>query len=402
MKTGRLNHIDALRGSVMLLLVPYHGLIFLQNRGDEMLGLDFSVFWLHLWRMGLFFAVSGFLAAMTLGLWGPSRQVRQRLKRIGLPLAIAMLTILPVQKLIVFWFYHRNNPGSVDPHYEYTLANLVGWQPHHLWFLSYVLAFNLVAVAAWLVLRRVPGLTAAFERAFRRFLQSPLLIPGLAVFGAIPLWLAGYLEAPGQVAASLIPMPSAFAYYGIFFGFGWLLYRSRDLLGAVEGNPWIKLAISLPAGLLAYALFSGAIAVPEPLPIAPTILVISGVAAWSTMFGVWGLFARFLAGARPWVRYLADASYWIYLIHIPILVAAQLGLARTGLPPALRVTIATSVAIALSFVTYALIVRHSPIGTLLHGKRRRGGKEETPRPEPRPGAQALPMAGVASRPAESP
>ena len=109
-KTGRLNHIDALRGSVMLLLVPYHGLLFLQNTDTAMVGLDFSVFWLHLWRMGLFFAVSGFLAAMTLGLWGPTRQLRQRLKRIGIPLVVAMLTILPAQKLIVFWFFHENNP----------------------------------------------------------------------------------------------------------------------------------------------------------------------------------------------------------------------------------------------------------------------------------------------------
>ncbi len=42
----------------MLLLVPYHGLRFLPSRGDTITGFDFSVFWLHLWRMGFFFAVS--------------------------------------------------------------------------------------------------------------------------------------------------------------------------------------------------------------------------------------------------------------------------------------------------------------------------------------------------------
>ncbi|HTU14394.1 MAG TPA: acyltransferase family protein [Solirubrobacterales bacterium] len=399
MKQGRLNHIDALRGSVMLLLVPYHGLLFLQNRGDEMFGLDLSVFWLHLWRMGLFFAVSGFLAAMTLGAWGAAKQVRQRLKRIALPLFIAMLTILPAQKLIVFWFYHHNNPGSNKPAYEYTLANLVGWQPHHLWFLSYVLAFNLVAVAVWLLIRRGPRLTALADRFFRRFLGSPLLIPGLAALSALPLWLGGYLDAPGQVAASLIPLPSAFAYYGIFFVFGWMLWRSRDLLGVVEGDPWIKLAVALPAGVIAYTLYARIVTLPEAMPVAPTILFVSGIAAWSTIFAVWGFFARFLSGARPWVRYLADASYWIYLIHIPILVAAQLSLARTGLPPSIRVAIATSVSIGISLVTYALVVRYSPIGSLLHGKRHRRGGIDPAGPPP---AAAAPLPIGPSRPVESP
>jgi glucan biosynthesis protein C len=384
LKTGRLNHIDALRGSVMLLLVPYHGLIYLQNRGDVMLGLDISVFWLHLWRMGLFFTVSGFLAAMTLGLWGPSRQVTQRLRRIGVPLGVAMLTILPVLKLITSWSYHRTTPDGRNPAYDYTVGNLLGWAPHHLWFLSYVLAFNLLAVVICLVVRRGPGAGAFMDRTFRRFLASPLLIPGLAVVSAVPLWLGGYTEAPGKVAGSLIPIPLPFAYYGLFFAFGWMLWRSRDLLGRVEDRPALNLAVAVPAALLAWGLYSGSIAIPEALPAIPVVLIASGLAVWSTIFAVWGLFAKLLSGARPWVRYLADASYWIYLIHLPILVFVQLSLAQTGLPPLLRLTIATSAAIAASLGTYALLVRHTPVGTLLHGERKRPSRKVTPEVPPVP------------------
>ncbi|MGK2931770.1 MAG: acyltransferase family protein [Solirubrobacterales bacterium] len=382
MKTGRLNHIDALRGSVMLLLVPYHGLLFLQNSGASMTGLDLSVFWLHLWRMGLFFAVSGFLAAMTLGLWGPTRQLRQRLVRIGIPLVVAMLTILPVQKLIVIWFVHQKNPGSAPAAYDYTLAHLFAWEPHHLWFLSYVLAFNVAAVVLWLVLRKGPWFTSRIDRAFRWFVASPLLIPILAVLCAIPLWLGGHAEAPGRVASSLVPLPAAAAYYGIFFLFGWMLFRSRDLLPSVESNPWLKLAVAVPAALLAYALFSREVLVPEQMPVKLTILVVSGIAVWSTIFAVWGFFAKFLSEARPWVRYLADASYWIYLIHIPILVAVQLGLADSGVPPLLRLVIATTVSISVSFVTYSLVVRYTAIGRLLHGPRTRESKVAPKLPSP--------------------
>ena len=358
----------------MLLLVPYHGLIFLQGRGDEMPGLDFSVYWLHLWRMGLFFAVSGFLAAMTLKLWGPSKQVTQRLKRIGIPLVIAMLTVLPMLKVIVFWFQHHNNPGMDLPAFEYTLGNVYTLEPLHLWFLSYVLLFNLIAVVAWLLIRRVPDITAIAERGFRRLLGSVLLIPVLAVISAVPLLIGGFGKAPNSVAGSLVPVPAAFAYYGVFFAFGLMLWKCRDRLDAVEGSPWWKLALSAVASVLAYLIWTRHLKLPLVLPIRPTVLVVSGVAAWSTMFAVWGLFAKFLSGARPWVRYLADASYWIYLIHLPVLVLVQLSLARTGLPPLLRLGIATTVAIGVALATYALLVRYTRIGNLLHGPRTRPGK----------------------------
>lgn len=358
----------------MLLLVPYHGLIFLQGRGDQMLGLDFSVYWLHLWRMGLFFAVSGFLAAMTLKLWGPSKQVRQRLKRIGIPLVIAMLTVLPVLKVIVFWFQHHNNPGLDLPAFEYTPGNIFTLEPLHLWFLSYVLLFNLLAVLAWLLLRRIPDITGKIEGGFRWLLGSAILVPVLAAISAVPLLIGGFGKAPNSVAGSLIPVPAGFAYYGVFFVFGLMLWRCRDRLDAVEGRPWLKLALSAVASVLAYLIWTRQLKLPLVLPVRPTVLLVSGIAAWSTMFAVWGLFAKFLSGARPWVRYLADASYWIYLIHLPILVFMQLSLARTDLPLLLRLSISTTVAIGVALATYALLVRYTKIGNLLHGPRSRPDK----------------------------
>ncbi len=80
------------------------------------------------------------------------------------------------------------------------------------------------------------------------------------------------------------------------------------------------------------------------------------------------------------MRYLADASYWIYLVHLPLLVAFQLSLARTDMPPGARLLIATSASIAVSVVTYALLVRYTAVGNLLHGKRTRPGRIADPAP----------------------
>jgi glucan biosynthesis protein C len=361
----------------MLLLIPYHGLVFLQHRGEEMPGLDFSVFWLHLWRMALFFAVSGFLAAMAVRLWGPSEQVVRRLKRIGIPLVIAMLTVLPAMKFVVFWFAQRQNPETDLPAVEYTFSNLLGWQPFHLWFLVYLLAFNFVAVLAWVLLRRLPDLTAIGEQTFRRLLDSAFLIPVLALISVVPLMAGGFFVVPSGVDASLVPQPTALGYYGLFFGFGWMLWCCRDRLDAVESRPWKRLAASLVTSVLAYLVWTGRLALPADIPIRPVVLITSAIALWSTLFAVWGLVAKFLSDARPWVRYLADASYWIYLVHPPILFLIERSIAGSGYSPALRFIIASALTTGFALLTYSWLVRYSRIGAVLHGPRTR---PETGRP----------------------
>jgi hypothetical protein len=48
-----------------------------------------------------------------------------------------------------------------------------------------------------------------------------------------------------------------------------------------------------------------------------------GIVCWLTLFGIWGVLARYVRKESRVLRYLADASFWIYLVHIPFLVALQ-------------------------------------------------------------------------------
>ena len=34
--------------------------------------------------------------------------------------------------------------------------------------------------------------------------------------------------------------------------------------------------------------------------------------------GLVGIFERLLRSSRTWVRWLADSSYWIYIVHLPV------------------------------------------------------------------------------------
>ena len=47
------------------------------------------------------------------------------------------------------------------------------------------------------------------------------------------------------------------------------------------------------------------------------------VFAWLSCFGLMGLFRWLLSRPSFIVRYLSDASYWMYLIHYPLVLVAH-------------------------------------------------------------------------------
>lgn len=355
----------------MLLLVPYHGLKFLHVHEGGFLGSGFILQWLHLWRMPLFFAVSGFLAAMTLARWGARRQLVSRLKRIGIPLAVGMVTIIPLVGLVqvgVSRIFHANRPGGPKP---FILENVFRTEPMHLWFLSYLLIMSVLVLAVVLLLRRSSGLKKGLDRVFTLIVDTPLMLPVLGLASGSALYFGGFWRAPAVVASSLIPNPEAFLYYTVFFVFGWMLFRNIRLLPKIESDPGPKLFFGLVFALLGYYLYARRGQVLEPGTLRLPVLIAGAAATWLTLFGFWGLFARFFASERYWLRYLADASYWIFLIHVPFLTAASMTLAQTDLPLQLRLVIAVTFSIGLSLATYALFVRYTFIGRVLNGPRSR-------------------------------
>jgi peptidoglycan/LPS O-acetylase OafA/YrhL len=82
-----------------------------------------------------------------------------------------------------------------------------------------------------------------------------------------------------------------------------------------------------------------------------------------------GLFARFASEERPSVRYLADSAYWLYLVHLPLVVAGQAVLKPLDWPSALKFTVLTAASTVLLLASYHWCVRRTWIGVLLNGRR---------------------------------
>lgn len=247
---------------------------------------------------------------------------------------------------------------------------------HHLWFLWFLVWLNVAFAALVLLGRFLPKVP----------LPAALVASPLALLWLVPLTMLPQLRMqaggtlPGfgpDTSAGLIPVPHVFLYYAIFFGFGAIVHAARGP-GARLGRLW-PLTLTLALILLPLGLVFGQSDRPWLSALAQVMY------AWLMIFALLGLCETLLAKDRPWIRYLSDSSYWLYLAHLPLIIAGQALLLRTDLPGALEFSILLVGTTALLLVSYRFGVRYTPIGTLLNGRRTRGTLAPcNPEPQPSP------------------
>lgn len=383
----RLHALDALRGIALLLGIVLHAALsfvpasprfwFIQDTHPSLL-LGLLSFAIHVFRMTTFFLMAGFFARMSFhrrGTWG---FVRDRLQRIGLPLVIGWPIIFTPMSLIAIWASHFPN-GGWSRSWPPVLPN---FPLAHLWFL-YVLVELYVAMlllrGAFVWLDVSGALRTMLDRAFARIMRNPLAPLVLA----IPIGIAFCLDqrwinvmgvrTPDQ---SLITNPQAWVGFGTAFGVGWLLHRQIDLLRLLERRWLPHLLLALLLILISFVLSGVMLSAPgaPKLPLSFTTLrlvsaILYAPAIWIATFAVVGLALRFMSGFSPTRRYLADASYWLYLIHMPIVMALQVALSQRDWSGLIKFAIILVVAIPPMLASYHLLVRFTFIGAVLNGRR---------------------------------
>ena len=155
----RRHHLDAIRVSAILLLIPYHAARYVQKGDGDPRIVDAVVWFVHTWHMPLFFAISGFLAASALSRSTAALQVRARFRRLGLPLFVGMLTVVPLANFFVIEAAARwPRKGALPAKREMDLTNIFNFTPRHLWFISYLLIISLLAIGIWLAIQRAPSM----------------------------------------------------------------------------------------------------------------------------------------------------------------------------------------------------------------------------------------------------
>lgn len=112
---------------------------------------------------------------------------------------------------------------------------------------------------------------------------------------------------------------------------------------------------------------------PNPFAVEPTLKLAFAatyaLAIWTWVFGLVGAATRFLTETRPSIRYLADASYWIYLAHLPVVFALQLAVLQWQLHWSVKFPLIVGTALGILLLSYHFCVRRTFIGRVLGGGR---------------------------------
>lgn len=338
MQRQRYDGLDVVRALAMLLGIAYHaGYAYVPGIGPWYVVQDVStapafdvlVKVLHAFRMQLFFVLSGFFAHLV----AERRDfLRDRFRRLMVPFLVAAPLAVALDAALRGWSRAQGTLQAPD-----------GWlaRPLHLWFLEYLFLFCLLAAAA----KRVPGRGLAALTA--RALQAPEALAALALLtGAALRWLP---EA--KPSDSFVPQLATVALYLPFFALGWLLWGAREHLPRLRRLAWL----GLPGLALAGWLFS------RHLQWEPEGAWVCAAASWLLVLGGLGLAVRVPPSVRGAALASAvEASYWVYLVHYPLVVAGHLALAKLPWPAWLKYALVVGAVSALAFASWAW-VRRTPL-----------------------------------------
>src|SRR5690606_4329625 len=123
-------------------------------------------------------------------------------------------------------------------------------------------------------------------------------------------------------STSLTPPLRILAAYAVFFAFGWFAYKCADRLEAFARHGWWNFSLGMVGSFFFFAALDDSRGRPSTM-----VAFSAGLTVWFIAYGLIGLYLRYANGANPTVRYLADASYWIYLIHMPLTILLSATLA---------------------------------------------------------------------------
>jgi len=379
----RVHALDAVRGFALLLGVAFHAAlsfmpgwppgIWAMADNSPSQFLSDTAFVIHIFRMSLFFFIAGYFGRLLHARLGTRAFWSNRLKRILIPLIAGWVVIFPAISYI--WIRGLTKVfGGTLPAMP-PMPQVAGAFPlTHLWFLYQLLMIYAAVLATRaIVVRVIPGsrISSRVDRIVSVSIKSmaAVLVLGLPVaiaLNALPMWF--YWQGIPTPDQSLLPQWPAAIGFGTAFAFGWLVHRSTTALAAIEQRwlPHLFIA-AVSTAFLMHVMHSSPMAQPG---LTKTLYAFGfGVAVWGWVFGLTGAALKFLSNFSATRRYIADASYWIYLAHLPVVAAFQVWVGHWSLHWSIKYPLVLSASFTVLFISYHFLVRSTALGVLLNGRK---------------------------------
>jgi len=420
MKSSKRYHgLDLVRAVAMLLGLVMHVSMFYResswgwiagSRMTDSLNL-LATEAIHFFRMQLFFLLAGFFAQLVIERRGMHVFLRDRFKRIVLPLLVGVLFLLPVLNLFFCWLGMLNpllpeiqRGNYLDSFLALATYGLTG-RPYpfpeiflwHFWFLYDLVLCYLIH---WLCFYALGSTRVA---VFCGGLLGTILSSRWAalILGLLCVPVHFSLKQVGVDATMVNPEINVLLYYLFYYLVGVGIYRQRHHIETIQRwwMPNIVLALCMVPFLNGLTVW-----VSEMTPSVVSdlqrwqvvgfhwvgeafwegglfklvVATLRSCGTWMLCLGFIGLAERVFRKENPIVRYISDSSYWIYYAHLPVSFGLAMCCMRLEvLNSATKAYICVVLSLYLLWGSYNLMVRYSFLGDFFMGRRKQRNSSQS-------------------------
>lgn len=333
----------------------------LKDTGSTSYMMDYLVGYIHIFRMPIFFVIAGFFGALLFYERSPSAMLKNRIKRILFPFLVFVVLLWPILGGSYMYTYEAFTGASVPQASDgFMLKMLIPQSSFHLWFLQYLFMISVIFWRLAYLMKQLSGLTQSITKWLRYLLANPVLkiaFTTAVVFGILNITNEVWVDTTNYFT----PNWKTLLFYSSFYLMGWCIFKVKDLLPGFKQYDWFFVLASL---LLCALILVFKADFSEQVHMLLNALTVS-----LCLFGITGLFLRYCSHHSARMRYVSDASYWVYIIHMPLCLLGPGLLAPFALPAEVKFLIVFSVAAIIAFVSYHYMVRSTFIGKFLNGRK---------------------------------
>ncbi len=359
-KQSRLYYLDNLRCYAMLMGVFLHiaiaygdniGKVWYVQDSQSTKAMEVGIWFIHLFRMALFFFISGYFSNLVIQKKGIKHFIKARYLKLFLPFFLFMpLLVLAMNGVVLFASNYLESEQKMLHMFIATLQKtnyeLSHFRTFHLWFLYYLILFSLLAV----LVQRLHGtylmrkITNLFSSSFSPLIILVAIIPS-HYFGTFPF------SAP----ESLIPEVGVFGYYGVFYLYGWFFFNNESSIDLIKRYTKVTLLLILISYAVLYH-YLPSFSAKDPIVYSTELKLFLAVlesfcAVSLVLLAVIGA-KTYLVNENYLANYFSKASYVVYLVHLPVVIFVQVLMADFDINVWLKFMIATVFSLGLSVLCY--------------------------------------------------
>jgi peptidoglycan/LPS O-acetylase OafA/YrhL len=312
--------------------------------------------------MPLLFMLSGAGTFFALGKRTSGQYLSERFRRLVIPLAIGIFTLVPVQVYIE----RINQYGSLVEFYPHMFEGIYpegNFSWHHLWFIAYLFVISLFIS---------PFLNFLRSNRFQRFtsrIEKIVTKPFALNIFIIPLLLSQILLRPffETETNDLVNDWASITYYIIFFLAGFILLPVRNITEAMRKYRLWYLAEVIAVTIVMFK-------VPYMARSEESGDIIRDVSsiflAWSCAMTAIGFAKQYFNKNSPIRKLANEAIYPFYLLHQPVIVVTGYFTIHLGVAVAWKVVIVLLSSFTLTTAIYWFLIRPFNLSRIIFGMKK--------------------------------